>query len=216
MSSDVLEGDADGDAEELDEQLTMGIDPWEKNWMRVSVAMLLIFFVAVTVAGFAAGYQLPGDDGRVDPRTVTQDGPWAEPGVTEIAPGQFEAYVVAQTWNFAPREIVLPVGAEVTIYVTSPDLQHGFKVTDTNINMMVVPGQVSRLSFTFDEIGEFPYICHEYCGQGHAAMFGTITVLSEADYEARAEGEAAADDTAEAESGQTTDADETAASESDS
>ena len=171
---------------ELEEHLTMGIDPWEKNWMRFSVVMLLVFFVAVTVAGFAAGYQLPGDDGKVDPRTVTEEGPWSEPGVTEIADGKFEAYVVAQAWNFAPREIVLPVGAEITLYVTSPDLQHGFKVTDTNINVMVVPGQVSKMTFTFDEVGEFPYICHEYCGQGHAAMFGTFKIVSEADYEAQA------------------------------
>ena len=52
---------------------------------------------------------------------------------------------------------------------------------------MVVPGQVSKLTYTFDEVGEFPYICHEYCGTGHAAMFGTVKVVSEADYDADAE-----------------------------
>jgi len=56
------------------------------------------------------------------------------------------------------------------------------------VNIMVVPGQVSKVSYTFDEVGEFPYICHEYCGSGHAAMFGTVKVLSEADYAALAEG----------------------------
>ena len=71
--------------------------------------------------------------------------------------------------------------------VTSVDVQHGFKVSDTNLNMQVVPGQVSRLSFTFDEVGEFPYICTEYCGQGHAAMYGTIRVLSEVDFAALAD-----------------------------
>jgi heme/copper-type cytochrome/quinol oxidase subunit 2 len=45
---------------------------------------------------------------------------------------------------------------------------------------------VSKLSFTFDEVGEFPYICTEYCGQGHAAMFGTVKVVSEAEYAALA------------------------------
>ncbi len=164
----------------------MGIDPWERNWMKLSIGLLVVFAAAVTIAGFTAGFQLPGVESEVDPRTVTTDGPWSEPGVTEIAPGQFEAYVLAQTWSFSPREIVLPVGAEIDIYVTSPDLQHGFKVTDTNINMQVVPGQVSKLSYTFDEVGEFPYICTEYCGQAHAAMFGTVRVLSEVDYAAQA------------------------------
>ncbi len=182
-----------------DDELTMGIDPWEKNWMKVTIALLVVFAAAVTVAGFAAGFQLPGAEGEVDPRTVIEEGPWSEPGVTELADGTFEAYVLAQAWSFSPREIVLPVGAEVAIYVTSSDLQHGFKVTDTNINMQVVPGQVSKLTFTFDEVGEFPYICHEYCGQGHAAMYGTVKVLSEADYAAATTDTTDTDETAEAE-----------------
>ena len=74
--------------------------------------------------------------------------------------------------------IEIPVGSEITIYVTSPDLQHGFKVTDTNINVMVVPGQVSTVKYTFDEVGEFLYICHEYCGRGHANMAGVVRVVS--------------------------------------
>lgn len=171
-----------------DDDLTMGMDPWEKNWIRFSVLLLVGFIAAITVAGFAAGFQLPGDEGQVDPQTLVDTPPWDAPGVYEIGDGQFEAYIVGQTWSFAPPEIVVPVGAEVDMYVTSPDLQHGFKVLDTNINVMVVPGQVSKLKFEFDEVGEFPYICTEYCGQGHAAMFGTVKVLSEADYEARAAG----------------------------
>lgn len=180
----------------------MGIDPWERNWIRFSVLLLVAFAALVTIAGFTAGFQLPGPESEVDPATITSEGPWADPGVREIADGRFEAYVIAQTWSFAPREIILPVGAEIDIYVTSPDLQHGFKITDTNVNMQIVPGQVSKLSFTFDEVGEYPYICTEYCGQAHAAMFGTVKVLSEADYEAQAASatdETATDETAEAE-----------------
>ena len=162
----------------------MGIDPWEKNWMRFTIVMLVVFAAAVTIAGFAAGFQLPGAESEVDPRTVATEGPWAEPGLRELGDGRYEAYVLSQTWSFSPRELIVPIDAEVDIYVTSSDLQHGFKITDTNINMQIVPGQVSKLSFTFDEIGEFPYLCTEYCGQGHAAMFGTVKVVSEADYEA--------------------------------
>lgn len=164
------------------ERLTMGIDPYERNWMRASVLLLTVFFVTVTVAGFAMGIQVIGADQEVDPRTVTDSGPWAEPGVREIRPGEYEAFVLAQTWAFQPREIEVPVGSEVTIHVTSPDLQHGFKVTDTNINMMVVPGQVSTVTFTFDEIGEFPYICHEYCGRGHANMAGVVRVVPASEF----------------------------------
>jgi cytochrome c oxidase subunit II len=183
--------------EPADEQLTMGIDPWERNWMLVSVVLLVTFAVAITVAGFAAGFQLPGEESEVDPRTVATEGPWNEPGLRELGEGRYEAYILAQAWSFAPRELVVPVGAQVDIYVTSPDLQHGFKITDTNVNMQIVPGQVSKLSFTFDEIGEFPYICTEYCGSAHAAMWGTVKVVSRADFEA-AESGTGTSDTSEA------------------
>ena len=182
----------------------MGIDPWEKNWMRISIALLVIFAIAITIAGWSAGFQLPGPESEVDPRTITEEGPFAEPGLRQIGEGKFEAYVMSQVWSFTPREIVVPVGAEVDIYVTSSDLQHGFKITDTNVNMQIVPGQVSKLSFTFDDVGEFPYICTEYCGSGHAAMFGTVKVVSEAEFEAVNE---TADETAAATAEQATEAD---------
>lgn len=162
---------------------SMGIDPYERNWMRFSIALLLVFIAAVAVAGFALGFQVPGREQRVDPRTVTDSGPFANPGLRQIGPDEFEAYVVARTFSFDPNELVVPQGATVTLYVTSVDVQHGFKISDTNVNMQVVPGQVSRLSYTFERIGEFPYICHEYCGLGHAAMFGTVKVVPTNEFE---------------------------------
>jgi cytochrome c oxidase subunit 2 len=167
-----------------EEHLSMGIDPYEKAWMRVSVVLLVAFAIVVSVAGFAMGFQIPGADDEVDPRTVAETSPWNDPGVREIGDGEFEAYVVAQAWSFSPRELVVPAGAKLTVHVTTIDVQHGFKVTDTNLNMMVVPGQVSTLEHTFDEVGEFPYLCTEYCGRGHASMFGVVKVVSQADYDA--------------------------------
>ena len=161
-----------------EDHLTMGIDPYERNWMRLSVALLVIFFATVSVAGFSMGFQVNGEDEEVDPRTVLDAAPWSEPGLRQIGENEYEAYVVAQTWAFVPRELEVPVGATVTIYVTSPDLQHGIKITDTNVNTMVLPGQVSKMTYTFDTAGEFPYICHEYCGQGHVAMWGVVNVVN--------------------------------------
>ena len=174
--------------------LTMGIDPWERNWMRLSVALLVVFFITVTIAGFAMGIQVNGAYDEVDPRTVRDSEPWASPGLRKIGDNEYTVYVIAQTWSYEPREIVIPVGSKVTIYVTSPDLQHGFKITDTNVNTMVVPGQVSKMVYTFDEVGEFPYICHEYCGQGHATMFGVVKVVEKDAFEEDAANAASADE----------------------
>jgi cytochrome c oxidase subunit 2 len=156
-----------------------GIDPYEKNWMRFSVVLLVVFAAAVALSGFALGFQVPGEDQEVDPTTVADSGPWANPGLREIGDGEYEVYMLARTWLFEPRELEIPVGAKVTFYVTSVDVQHGFKIQDTNVNMQIVPGQVSKLSYTFGRVGEYPFICHEYCGAGHAAMFGTIRVVQE-------------------------------------
>ena len=161
------------------DQKSMNIDPYERGWMIFSVVLLVAFFALVTVAGFSMGIQLPGPELRVDPTTVDAEGePWHPDnvGLRELAPGKYEAYVLSQVWSFNPRELTVPVGSTVTFYVTSKDLQHGFKLQDTNINMQIVPGQVSKLSVTFESPGEYIFICHEYCGAGHAAMFGQVNV----------------------------------------
>jgi cytochrome c oxidase subunit 2 len=157
---------------------SMHIDPYERNWIRFSVILLIVFATVIGVAAFAFGFQVPSPEQRVDPRTVATDpnSPWSNPGLRELAPGKYEAYVLAQVWSFLPREMVIPVGSEVTFYITSKDVQHGFKLQDTNLNVQIVPGQVSKMTITFDEPGRYDYICSEYCGAAHAAMFGTVIV----------------------------------------
>ena len=151
----------------------------DRCFILLELVLLAAFFVTVTIGGFLMGFQVSGVSDEVDPRTLGQSEPWANPGLREVAPGEYEAYVVAQAWTFNPRVLEVPVGSTVTIYVTSSDLQHGFKVTDTNINMQIVPGQVSKLVYTFDTVGEFPYLCTEYCGTGHATMYGTVKVVAD-------------------------------------
>ncbi|NOX61658.1 MAG: cytochrome C oxidase subunit II [Chloroflexi bacterium] len=154
----------------------MHVDPYERTWIIVSVLLLVLFFAAVTVAGLAMGIRVPGPVARVNPNTVAQEGPFAEPGLRELAPGKYEAYVLARTWQYQPRELTVPVGSTVTFFVTSPDVQHGFKIQDTNANMMVIPGQITSLTVHFTRPGEYEYICTEYCGLGHGAMFGKVIV----------------------------------------
>ena len=155
------------------------LDSYEKRWIGVSLTILVLFALTVTVAGFALGFQVPGDESRVDPNTVADSPPWNNPGLRDLGNGEFEVYVISRQYLFEPREIRIPTGSTVTFYVTSVDVQHGFKLQDTNINMQVVPGQVSKLTHTFEKVGEFPYICHEYCGIGHAAMAGSLIVEAE-------------------------------------
>jgi cytochrome c oxidase subunit 2 len=156
------------------------IHKYEKWWIGLTILMLVVFAMLVGVSAFSKGFQVPEPWMRVDPNTVKESGPFADAnlGLHELAPGKYEAYLLsqAQPWRYYPSELTIPVGSTVTFYVTSVDVQHGFRIQDTNINLQVLPGQVSKATYTFVKAGEFPYICGEYCGVGHQGMFGKITV----------------------------------------
>jgi cytochrome c oxidase subunit 2 len=154
----------------------MHIDPYERGWLLASIGLVIVLAIVVGIAAFAVGIDVPAPEERVNPQTVQNEGAFANPGLYELAPGEYEAFILAQTWYFNPGEIRVPRGATVTFYITSVDVQHGFKLQGTNLNLMVLPGEVSKLTATFDEPGKFPFICHEYCGVGHHTMYGTVIV----------------------------------------
>ncbi|MDX1413624.1 MAG: cytochrome c oxidase subunit II [Candidatus Promineifilaceae bacterium] len=159
----------------------MHIDRTEKIFIVASIILVVVFALAIAVSSIAFGIQVPSPYELIDPNTVATPGasPWGAPvdeRVRELAPGKYEAYVLSQIWTFQPNEIRIPAGSEITFYLTSKDVQHGFKLSDTNINMMIVPGQVSTLTATFENPGTYYFICHEYCGAGHHTMYGSLIV----------------------------------------
>ena len=154
---------------------SLRIDPYEKSWMLASGVLLFVFLLAVGASVFY-GFRLPGHESPIDPSRVTVDPPFAKPAVIERAPGRYDAYVRVQIWAFVPSEIKIPAGSTVTFYLASPDVQHGFLIERTNINVMVIPGHVSKITARFDEPGEYRFLCHEYCGVGHHLMFGKVVV----------------------------------------
>lgn len=159
----------------------MQIDRTEKYFIIGVVVVIAVFALAIAVSSIAYGIQVPRPYEQVDPNTVATPGnsPFGVPveeRVRELAPGKYEAYILAQTWVFLPNEVRIPAGSEITFYLTSKDVQHGFIVERTNINVMVLPGQVSQVRATFNEPGTYNFICHEYCGVGHQTMYGRLIV----------------------------------------
>lgn len=149
---------------------------FESLWILPSIAIPIAMMVAIALSAFAIGIQLPGVAGRVDPQTLASSPPFDQPGLRQLAPGRYEAVIVAQTWQFTPNEIRIPAGSTVTFIATSKDVIHGFKIENTDVNMMLLPGQVSRLTTRFNTPGEYLFICQEYCGVGHHSMFGKVIV----------------------------------------
>jgi len=44
------------------------------------------------------------------------------------------------------------------------------------VNVMLIPGQISRVTARFNREGEFFIACHEYCGIAHHTMGGKVIV----------------------------------------
>jgi len=148
----------------------------EKAYLGVAVVLLAACLGALLYATTQRNIHLPGHAGDVDPAAVAVTPPFDHPGVRRTGPASYEAVIVARTWYFTPSEIRVPVGAEVTFIATSGDVIHGFYVAGTRVNAMLIPGQVTRLVYTFPVRGEYLLVCHEYCGVGHHTMSGKVIV----------------------------------------
>jgi cytochrome c oxidase subunit 2 len=149
---------------------------YELAWILPSIAIPIGMLAALTVTAFGAGIHLPSVAGRVSPTRVAETAPFDRPGVVQVGPGHYEARMTAQIWTYAPAEIRVPAGSTVTFVATSKDVVHGLFIPGTNVNAMLLPGQITRVSAHFDRAGEYPLLCHEYCGLAHHTMWSRVIV----------------------------------------
>ncbi|HEY7636952.1 MAG TPA: cytochrome c oxidase subunit II [Gemmatimonadales bacterium] len=154
----------------------MRVHTYERAFLAAGGVVLVACLIALVYATLAMDIHLPGRAGQLDPQQVYHTPPFDHPGVRQTGPNQYQAVIVGQTWAFNPPEIRVPAGAEVTFVGTSADVIHGLYVEKTRLNMMLIPGQVSRNTVRFREPGEHLLLCHEYCGLGHHLMFGKVIV----------------------------------------
>jgi cytochrome c oxidase subunit II len=123
----------------------MKIHTYEKAFLIVGAGLLGLCAIAIFYVSIAHGFALPGRVQRLDPQQVYSTPPFTEPGVRQISPGRYEVVMVGQAWSFNPSEIRVPAGAEITFIATTPDVLHGLHIEGTRVNMMLIPGQVSRM-----------------------------------------------------------------------
>jgi len=153
----------------------MHIHEYERYWIVISVAVMGVF-VALLVAGAVVfGVRLPDTGQFVNPSELGNT-EFSSPGIRDMGDNEYEVYMIGRMWNFQPAQLTVPEGATVTFNITSQDITHGFIIEHHNINLQLVPGHVARARVTFDEAGEYQFICHEYCGRGHHLMHGQIVV----------------------------------------
>ncbi len=154
----------------------MKIERYEKWFLVVTLVVLVGCMVAVVLSVTQHNVALPTPAGRIDPQAVTTTAPFTEPGLRPLGDNRYELVLIGRAWAWDGAYVTVPKGAEVTIIATSVDVIHGMRIPDTNVNVMVIPGQISQVDVTFDDTGTYTLLCHEYCGIGHQQMGATITV----------------------------------------
>lgn len=152
------------------------IHRYERFFLGSTLVLLGIGLLAVMTSFFVNDLELPSPVRTVDPTKITSEPPFNQPGVFEVGENEYDAVITAQAWAFVPSRIEVPVGSKVNFKIASVDVVHGVIVHDTQVNITIIPGQVSEATATFDEPGEFWFICHEYCGVGHHNMAGKVIV----------------------------------------
>jgi cytochrome c oxidase subunit 2 len=154
----------------------------EHRWAAVSVAIMVLLVVMATFAGLYHAAMPQAWVETVDPRTLHLGGEFIESNLgSALEPdGSVTVRGIGQQYSFTPSCIVVPSHTPITFRTTSADVVHGFLITDTNINLMLVPGYVSSLHARFETQGERLMPCHEFCGMGHEGMWGRIKVIDKA------------------------------------
>ncbi|GAA0341797.1 cytochrome c oxidase subunit II [Bacillus carboniphilus] len=148
----------------------------EKIWLTLSFGMIIGFMLITGYQTFALEMGPPSHKERIDPQKVDEIAPFDNPGITQIGDKEYEVVMTLQIFSFNPGNIEIPAGSTVHFTMTSKDVTHGFQVAGTNLNAMVMPGYIQKITQTFDEPGEYLVLCNEYCGAGHQAMATKIIV----------------------------------------
>lgn len=150
---------------------------WERRWLAASGVMSLTFVMLIAYNLAVEGTHIAQRTAKATPDEILAQDLFAEPGVRQLSPGNVQVTTVAQAFAFVPADVRVPVGADVTFFVTARDVIHGYQIERTNVNVEVIPGEVSRLQYVFREPGTYRITCNEYCGIGHHDMLGTVTVV---------------------------------------
>lgn len=151
---------------------------FENFWIAFSIVLLVVFVVLVFHAVSMHGAQVGKSEARQPVDDILARPEFAQPDVRVGDNGSVTASVVARAFSFDPGVIEVPVDTDITFRMTSADVIHGFQVKGTGINVELIPGEISELSYRFREEGEYPLICNQYCGAAHQNMINTVRVVS--------------------------------------
>jgi plastocyanin len=82
----------------------------------------------------------------------------------------------AERFSFTPSEVRVKAGAPVEFRLRSDDTDHGFRILDTDINVVIPKRGRGTATVTFQppKPGRYIFECSKLCGAGHDYMRGTL------------------------------------------
>jgi cytochrome c oxidase subunit II len=160
----------------------------ERRWTWVVAGIIGALVLMMVFTGLHWASMPPSRVETIDPRTLHLSGEFAEGNLgTAVEPdGRVVVRLIAQQYSFEPQCLLVPAGVPVTFRGTATDAIHGFVVTGSNANTMLVPGYVATFTATFRDEGERMMPCHEYCGPGHEGMWAHVQVIAADEFRSRA------------------------------
>ncbi len=155
---------------------------YEGRWAVLMVAVIFMLLAVIVFTGLHWASMPPSRLEVIDSTTLHQRGEFIEDnlGTAVDSAGRVTVRLLAEQYAFRPHCLILPEGEPVTFRSTSSDVVHGLQIMGTNVNTMLVPGYVSTFVVTLGAVGEHSMPCHEFCGVGHATMWGRVQVLPKA------------------------------------
>lgn len=137
----------------------------EISWMLIPFALTLIFFVWGARL-FVISKNPPPDSMTI--QAVGRQWMWKYQHPT----GQSEI-----------NDLHVPIDQPIRVRLTSQDVVHAFYLPALRMQMGVLPGRYTELWFKANRTGTFRLYCSEYCGTDHSLMGGTLTIMSQAEYQ---------------------------------
>lgn len=161
---------------------------FELRWVAVAAFVLASLLGTIVVTSYTHMLHPPSSAERVDAARLHLGGEFVERnlGTQVLADGRIVVRLVATRFGFVPDCVPVPAGRSFTLRAASPDVIHGLLVEGTNINTMVIPGEVAQVTSLLHAPGLHEMPCHEYCGLGHSQMIGYVRAVDAARWPAPA------------------------------
>jgi cytochrome c oxidase subunit 2 len=159
----------------------------EITWTVIPLILVLAMIVVSSVA-LAQNDREPANAMRVE--VLGQQFAWLVAYPPEGAPEDMDGFIcfnrgegqAAEQCKSSPN-LVLPLDRPVRLHLTAREVIHSFFVPEFRQKQDAVPGLKTEITVTPTKRGNFPFICTELCGLGHALMRTRAIVLPESEFE---------------------------------